>query len=200
MAAQPAAPKKASKAGRNLILLGATVLAVVCFVAGVAVGGPSRSTRTATPGASTPVALAPANTQSPLSSQAPVPTYTPYPTYTPGAPVRVTVLATVLVDRLVTATHPPDFTLVQELSGNGNGSTDLFALDSGIVRIKWAYTGDSNFILYLKRLDNDAQVNLENAIGSVEGQKIMNVGASDQYLIEALIASGPWTVTIEFMP
>src|SRR3989304_4062399 len=121
------------------------------------------------------------------------PTYTPYPTYTaPAQPQAQTIL--------VAATSPPDFTQLHIFEGNGKGTTDLFSLPTGIIRIKWEYIGESNFAFSLKRLDNEAEEMLENAIGSTSGQYIMNVGASDQYLFDFLFADGNWKVTVEYRP
>ena len=132
-------------------------------------------------------------TQIVITQNLAAPTYTPYPTYTaPAQPQAQTIL--------VAATSPPDFTQLHIFEGNGKGTTDLFSLPTGIIRIKWEYIGESNFAFSLKRLDNEAEEMLENAIGSTSGQYIMNVGASDQYLFDFLFADGNWKVTVEYRP
>lgn len=115
------------------------------------------------------------------------------PTYTfPPSPEPIQIL--------VTSTFPPDFTEVYRFQGNGRGATDLFTLQNGQVRIKWTFRGDANFIFSLKRLDSGVSVGLENAVGPTEGQYIMNVGSSDQYLFDLEIARGDWEIIVEFRP
>jgi hypothetical protein len=144
-----------------------------------------------------------------VPSQTPYPTYTPLPTHTPrptytALPIPPTVVVTrkvtQIVTRLVTATAPPQFVEMYRFTGSGKESTDLFVLPSGKVKITWKYTGSNNFAFYLTRLDNDAKVMLENAIGSTEGQQILNVGASDEYLFDMLFASGDWEIVVEYRP
>jgi hypothetical protein len=100
----------------------------------------------------------------------------------------------------VEPTLPPDFTEIYRFSGNGRGTTDLFSLQDGIIRVKWTHVGESNFALELHRLDDDSYESLENTIGNAEGQAILKVKASDQYLFEAYWADGPWEVIVEYRP
>lgn len=121
------------------------------------------------------------------------PTYTLQPTYTnppPPPPEQI----------LVTATYPPDFTEIHRFTGSGNGTSDIFALPDGIVRIKWTHRGDSNFAFYFKNLDSGQEDMLENTIGNADGQHIMNVAASDKYLFEIFMGDGPWEIIVEFRP
>jgi hypothetical protein len=124
---------------------------------------------------------------------APQPTYTLYPTYTPNPTTEPQVI-------FVTPTLLPDWQLMQTFNGKGKETTDLFNLPTGVVRIKWNYSGSSNFVFSLKRLDNDSEEMIENAIGNTDGQTILNVGASDRYIIDVEMAEGIWQITIEFMP
>jgi hypothetical protein len=123
----------------------------------------------------------------------PAPTYTPYPTYTPLATLEPKAI-------MVTSTASPDFTQIYQFAGTGKETTDLFKLDEGTVKITWEYSGKSNFVLQLNRLDTGDSEMLANAIGNVKGQKILKVEASDEYLFDALIASGNWTVTVFYRP
>lgn len=142
-------------------------------------------------------------TQTPYPTYTPLPalpTYTPRPTYTPVPTIVVTRKVTQIVTRLVTATAPPNFVELYRFSGRGKESTDLFLVPSGVMKITWKYVGSSNFAFYLKRLDNDAEVLVENTIGSTDGQQILKVGFSDQYLFDVFFASGDWEIVVEFKP
>lgn len=115
-----------------------------------------------------------------------LPTYTPYPTYTPFA-----------LD-FATPTMSPDFSMLYTFTGINSGTTDLFVLKDGMVRIKWDHPGDkSNFIVYLNRMDTNDSSLIANEIGTAQGQKIINVSASDQYLFD-ITSIGEWTITVEF--
>lgn len=160
----------------------------------------------ATAAGATLAAYTPLPTQTPYPTYTPrptytaLPTYTPAPTYTPRPTVAVRVEVTKIVQKLVTATAPPDFTLLYTFTGRGKSSTDLFTLSTGSIRVKWKYTGSSNFAFYIKRLDNDAEVLMENTIGSSEGQQLLNVGSSTKYFFDVKFAQGDWTITVEYMP
>lgn len=134
------------------------------------------------------------------SAWTPIPTQTPYPTYTPAPTVFATRISTRIVQKLVTATPRPDFTLVHEFTGTGKGTTDLFELQTGIVRVEWEYIGSSNFAFYIRRLDNDAEDMLENTIGNASGQQIFKVGHSDQYLFDIVFARGSWNIKVYYRP
>lgn len=102
-----------------------------------------------------------------------------------------------------TAAAPPssgDFTPVATFTGEGAGSSDLFALSAGVARVSWVYVGESNFSFSLKRLDNDQQVPMENTIGNADGQRIIAVDASNKYVFDVLFASGTWTITVDYQP
>lgn len=120
-------------------------------------------------------------------------TQTPYPTYTPQATLPPETI-------FVTPTMPKEWTLIQSLTGQGKYTTELFTLATGLVKITWEYVGSGNFAFSLKRFDNNAEDLLENTIGNSTGQKILNVGASDQYVIDVLHGDGSWQITVEFMP
>ena len=135
--------------------------------------------------------LAPYPTHTPLS---PLPTYTLPPTYTPQPTLEPVVI-------FVTATAPPDFTKLYEFTGKGKSTTDLFSLQPGLIRIKWEYTGTSNFAFYLKELDTGYEELLENTIGSTSGQSILKIeNTSDQYLFDVKYAQGNWTIVVEYKP
>lgn len=134
-----------------------------------------------------------AETQITIPSATVAPAYTPYPTYTPRPTLEPKVI-------LVTATAPPDFTQIYQFLGSGKGTTDLFSLQTGIIKVTWNYTGTSNFAFYLKRLDTDDEELIENTIGNADGQVILKVGASDQYLFDVMFARGDWTITVFYRP
>ena len=137
-----------------------------------------------------------------VPTQTPYPTLTPQPTHTawPTHPPRPTIEVTTIVERLVTATRPPDFVELYRFTGRTRGSTDPFVLISGTLRIKWRYLGGGTFTAHLKRLDTDAEVLLENTTGPSEGQQVLNVEPSDQYIIEVTVARGNWEFIVEMRP
>jgi hypothetical protein len=144
----------------------------------------------------THAAWTPVPTQTPYPTLTPYPTHTAFPTYTPLPTVEVTTI----VERLVTATLPADFVELYRFSGRTRSSTDPFVLISGTARIKWRYLGGGNFAAYLKRLDTDAEELLENTVGPSEGQKVLNIEPSDQYIIDVTFARGNWEFIVEMRP
>jgi hypothetical protein len=99
-----------------------------------------------------------------------------------------------------TNTPRPDFGQIYEFNGAGKGTTDLFELQEGTVKVTWTYIGSSNFSFDIKRLDNDSYDMLENAIGNTEGQAIFNVGWSDEYLFDIRMGQGDWNIIVEWRP
>jgi hypothetical protein len=147
-------------------------------------------------------AWTPIPTQTPYATLTPYPTLTPQPTHTPLAtytPVP-TVEVTTIVERLVTATLPPDFVELYRFTGRTRSSTDPFVLISGTARIKWRNLGNGTFTAYFKRLDTDLEELLQNTVGPSEGQKVLNVEPSDQYIIDVTSARGDWEFIIEMRP
>jgi hypothetical protein len=100
----------------------------------------------------------------------------------------------------VEITQPKTFVEKYRFTGNGKGTTDLFALQSGIIRIKWKYSGNSNFALFLKLLGTDQKQMIENAVGNADGQSILEVEAGDKYLFDVMFAGGPWEIVVEYRP
>ncbi|MBI3244639.1 MAG: hypothetical protein HYZ49_20360 [Chloroflexi bacterium] len=205
---QPLPPKRTSKTNRALVILAVSFLAVAAAscVLGTILGANifPRNAKNST--ANAPISQVAITAVTQIVGDSPVtqnvvtavtevagPTYTPLPTYTPQ-PIPTP------IEILVTATFPPDFTELYRFSGTGKSTTDLFSLQTGIIRVKWEYTGDSNFAFYIRRLDNDARDLIENTVGATSGQKIFNVGNSDQYLFDIDLARGDWVITVEFKP
>jgi hypothetical protein len=135
-------------------------------------------------------------THTPQPTHTAFPTFTPLPTYTPLPTIEVTTI----VERLVTATLPPDFVELYRFNGRTRSSTDPFVLISGTTRIKWRYLGNGSFAAYLKRLDTDLEELLENTVGPSEGQQVLNLEPSDQYLIDGTSARGDWEFIVEMRP
>lgn len=145
----------------------------------------------------------------PAEIAAELPTYTPYPppeiysTYTPFPPLPTYTPQTLPepITILVTATAPPGFTQIYQFTGNNSGTTDLFSLQPGTIRIKWEYMGDSNFISSIKELDTEEEESISNAIGNSNGQTILKIEqASANYLLDIMIGRGDWKITIEYRP
>jgi len=146
--------------------------------------------------ACTPATPSPFDIQTAIAqTQIVLPTTTAYPTYTPPPTLTPEII-------FITPTALPEFVKLFDFTGTGKGTSDLFSLEAGIVKITWKYTDtdSDNFAFYLKRLDTDGKELIENTIGDSEGQVILKVGASSQYLIDVKYASGDWAITIYFMP
>lgn len=149
----------------------------------------------------------------------PAPTYTFYPTYTP-LPTLVPSLTlepsptptleptltptsnqpTTTTTQTPGTTATPQFTELYRFSGVGQETTDLFSLQAGLVRIRWNYVGEGNFAFSLKRLDTDFAQLIENAVGNTDGQSILSVEASDQYIFDVVFAGGNWEIIVEYSP
>lgn len=146
--------------------------------------------------ACTPVTPSPYDIQTAIAqTKIVLPTYTPYPTFTPPPTTTPEII-------FVTPTALPEFVKLFEFTGSGRSTTDLFSLESGIIKITWKYTDtkSDNFAFYLKRLDTDDRELIENTIGDSEGQVILNVEASSQYIFDIKFASGEWTIIVYYMP
>jgi hypothetical protein len=136
---------------------------------------------------------------------APAPTYTYYPTYTPlptltPPPTQEPLPTTEPPPTTAEITGTQEFTEILRFNGTGEKTTDPFSLNQGIIRVKWNHTGESDFSLSLKRLDTDEENILENATGNAEGQAVLDVEASDQYIFDVTLADGDWEIIVEFSP
>lgn len=174
---------------KKKLFIGSAVLALIFFCIGSVVGGAIMSSGSDTDDNQAPITQI--VTQIVEGDQQVLPTYTPYPTYTPMS---------ALPPIMVTPTSPTEFTEIYRFTGNGKGTTDLFALQRGIIRIEWKYTGDSNFALFLKLLGTDQKEMIENAVGNTDGQSILEVGAGDNFLFDIMFAGGPWEIVVEYKP
>lgn len=78
------------------------------------------------------------------------------------------------------------------LSGTGDAVTPFAATESGLWIFSMQYSGESNFIVWLKDANGKRLVVLANEIGTYSGVKPQTIDAGKYYL--DVTASGPWTV------
>jgi hypothetical protein len=141
-----------------------------------------------------------------LLTSTPPPTLEPYPTIetstatveATNATVEATNATVEATNATVEATNSQEFTEIYRFNGTGKETTDLFRLDEGIIRVRWNHKGESNFSFSLKRLDTNEEKLLENAIGNAEGQAVLKVEASDQYIFDVTLADGDWEIVVEY--
>jgi uncharacterized repeat protein (TIGR01451 family) len=86
-----------------------------------------------------------------------------------------------------------------EFSKVGNHATELFALPSGLTRIKLEHTGQSNFIVWLLDANGERIDLLVNKIGNFSGSKAINIASTGNYLLN-IDADGAWSIEIETAP
>lgn len=120
-------------------------------------------------------------------TQIKLPTQTKYPTYTPlpVAPVTST---------------PSTFVEVYRFSGSGKGTTDMFGLPAGILKISWKYIGNSNFILHFWNLETSDEEFLANDIGTLEASAILPIDGGNEYMFEIIEGTGTWEIVVEHKP
>jgi hypothetical protein len=85
--------------------------------------------------------------------------------------------------------------VVLELSGLGDEASQLFHLDSGLLRCGYTHDGESNFIVYLLDEQGESVALLANEIGGCEGSSGSGVGAAGNYLLD-VTGDGNWTITL----
>jgi hypothetical protein len=83
--------------------------------------------------------------------------------------------------------------------GKGSGTSDLFSLPTGIIKVNFRHESDGYTSIKLDNLDFGLIESLGQGTGPFEGQHIMNVEQSDKYLFEAISGSGIWYVWIELI-
>jgi len=88
--------------------------------------------------------------------------------------------------------------IIFEFRGEGSGTSDLFSLPTGIIKVYWRNEGEGYTSIDIKNLDNDLFWEfLDAGVGPFEGQHILNVKQSDKYLFDASSSGGIWYVWIE---
>lgn len=82
------------------------------------------------------------------------------------------------------------------LIGRGQKATEMFYLNTGLVRFKMKHDGSSNFAIWL--LDNKGnRIDLlVNQIGTFDGSKALGITQSGVYLLD-ILAGGNWEISIE---
>lgn len=124
-----------------------------------------------------------------------VPVYvTVYPTAPPvqySAPVATQ--ATRVQTTVATTTVTTQKRAQQSLWGSSDDVQSFQITESGIVIFTMKYTGDHNFILWLKDADGNNRELLANEIGYYEGKKSTRLTPGLYYF--DVKASGPWVVT-----
>ena len=90
--------------------------------------------------------------------------------------------------------------IIYEFRGEGNGTSDLFSLPTGIVKVYWRNEGEGYTSIDFKNLDNDLFWEfLDAGVGAFEGQHVLNVKQSDKFLFDASSSGGIWYVWIELI-
>ncbi|HNX18240.1 MAG TPA: hypothetical protein PKM50_07950 [Methanoregula sp.] len=78
------------------------------------------------------------------------------------------------------------------LSGTGDQIVPFYAAQSGLWLFNMQYSGESNFIVWLKDEKGKRVSLLANEIGTYSGIKPLNLNAGKYYL--DITSSGPWTI------
>lgn len=86
----------------------------------------------------------------------------------------------------------------EEFSGSGTETAGEFQLSTGPITAEFSHDGSSNFITDLVALEGESfnDVNLTNAIGSVEGSQVRGVAEEGMYALN-VNADGDWSITLE---
>ena len=83
-----------------------------------------------------------------------------------------------------------------EFSGRGDEATQLFRLDTGLMRCNYTHVGESNFIVWLLDSQGNMVAGVANEIGSCEGSSAESIRSNGDYLL-AVTADGDWTFRCE---
>ena len=89
--------------------------------------------------------------------------------------------------------------IIYEFRGEGSGTSDLFRLPTGTIKVNWRNEGKGYTSLYLKNLDFYIFGHLGAGEGQLERHHIMSVEQSDKYLVEAKFGTSTWYVWIELI-
>lgn len=87
-------------------------------------------------------------------------------------------------------------------SGNGDGVSSFFALETGLTTFSMNHDGRRNFIVHLCRADGIITSSLVNSIGSYNGKQAVAIKSGDLFgnvpgmYSVSVIADGNWSITI----
>jgi hypothetical protein len=114
-----------------------------------------------------------------------------------SAPITVIMTTTAPIKTTITTTVIPGSSSAPgstHLSGSGY-DVKSFVIYSNSVRVfDMSYSGEGNFIVWLKNSQGDNINNLANDMGSFKGTKSQQLEAGKYYL--DVSANGPWTIDI----